>query len=95
MVSFRCSTRAFRVRLFEDIAEWRSCHAGARLANITRHDGQQFQPGIYTLRVLGTTAAGASVDFTTTVPIGLAGGDTLPSAPLPRGVTGTNGQPVH
>ena len=62
---------------------------------ITRHDGQQFQPGIYTLRVQGTTAAGASVDFTTTVPIGLAAGETLPAAALPSGVTGTNGQPVH
>ena len=38
------------------------------------------------LRVLGTTAAGASVDFTTTVPIGLAAGETLPSAALPSGV---------
>ena len=62
---------------------------------ITRHDGQQFQPGLYTLRVEGTTAAGAPVDFTTTVPIGFAAGETSSPAALPSGVTGTNGQPVH
>jgi len=62
---------------------------------ITRHDGQQFQPGLYTLRVQGTTAAGASVDFTATVPVELAAGETLSPSALPSGVTGTNGQPVH
>src|SRR5262245_48787432 len=62
---------------------------------ITRHDGQQFQPGLYTLRLQGTTAAGAPVDFTATVPVDLAAGETLSPAALPSGVTGTNGQPVH
>jgi len=62
---------------------------------ITRHDGQQFQPGLYTLRVQGTTGAGASVHFTASVPVELAAGETLPPGALQAGITGTNGQPVH
>ncbi len=62
---------------------------------ITRHDGQQFQAGIYTLRAQGTTPAGIAVDVTTTVAVGLATGETLLAGPLPAGVTGTNGQPAH
>jgi hypothetical protein len=134
--------------VFEDIAEWRSCHAGrAWLAVYSRVRLVLFRTdqetcmirvrsaflmvsGVALLLAIVVTAwagskhgkpnpsddgpfggtapsaeefatypktlpPGAFADFTTTVPIGLAAGETLPSAALPSGVTGTNGQPAR
>jgi hypothetical protein len=62
---------------------------------ITRHDGRQFEPGLYTLRARGTTRGGVATDHTATVRVELAVGETLAAGPVPPGVTGTNGGPVR
>jgi hypothetical protein len=62
---------------------------------VTRHDGQQFVAGTYTVRLQGTTRAGDDVTFENTVQVEPAAGETLPSAPVGNDVTGGNGQPAR
>lgn len=62
---------------------------------LTRHDGRQFEPGTYSVRLEGTTRAGAARVVDGTVEVALAPGSTLPAAPPGEGVTGTNGAPVR
>lgn len=62
---------------------------------VTRHDGKQFLPGAYTVRLQGTTRAGETVTFESTVDVALAPGETLPAAPIGNDVTGSNGQPAR
>jgi len=61
---------------------------------VTRHDGNQFLPGTYTVRLQGTTRSGEAATFAGTVEVGLAPGETLPAAPIGTDITGGNGQPA-
>lgn len=62
---------------------------------VTRHDGRQFEPGTYTVRMEGSRADGERIAFTSEVEVGLADGSSLSAAPPGDDVTGTNGQPVR
>ncbi len=61
---------------------------------VTRHDGLQFEPGTYAVRLEGTTRDGAARVVESTVQVALAQGGP-PAGPIGEGVTGTNGEPVR
>lgn len=61
---------------------------------VTRHDGLQFEPGAYAVRLEGTTRDGAARVVESTVEVALAEGGP-PPGPIGEGVTGTNGGPVR
>ena len=62
---------------------------------VTRHDGRQFEAGTYSVRLEGTTRAGAPRVVEGSLQVALAAGSALPPAPPGDGVTGTNGEPVR
>lgn len=62
---------------------------------VTRHDGNQFPSGTYTVRLQGTTRSGEVVSVESTAEVALAAGETLPAAPIGNDITGTNGQPAQ
>lgn len=63
--------------------------------HVTRQDGRQFEAGTYSLRLEGTTRAGAPRVVEGSVQVALVAGSALPPAPPGDGVTGTNGEPVR
>lgn len=62
---------------------------------LTRHDGRQFEPGTYGVRLAATTRAGESRIVEGSVRVALAPGSSLAPAPPGDDVTGTNGEPVR
>lgn len=62
---------------------------------VTRHDGRQFAPGRYDVRLAGTTVAGEERVVESSVEVALAPDAELPVAPPGDDVTGTNGLPVR
>jgi len=62
---------------------------------VTRHDGFQFEPGTYGVRLEGTTRDGTARVVESIVEVGPASDPDVPAAPIDGGLTGTNGQPVR
>lgn len=62
---------------------------------LTRHDGRQFEPGAYGVRLEGTTRSGDSRVIESSVQVALAPGSSLAPAPPGGDVTGTSGEPAR
>ena len=61
---------------------------------IVRHDGLQFEPGLYTINMTGETITGEKIETTLETLVEKAD-DTVPVGLLPDIVSGTNGQVVE
>ncbi|HEY8514500.1 MAG TPA: C1 family peptidase [Candidatus Binatia bacterium] len=61
---------------------------------VTRHDGKQFEPGLYAVRLAGRTSAGEQRVFDGAAQVALVEDESLSPAPPGDDVTGTNRGPA-